>query len=252
MPLLALKLVLTPAILIAATLVGRRRGPAFSGWLVALPLTSGPVVFFLAIEQGPAFAATAALGALAGAAAQVALSVTYARVATRGWPTALAIGTLAFIAASLAMAPLLRLGGLAVLAGVVAAQVVGARLMPAARAPLASPSPSRWDLPLRATIGTALIVGLTAVAPLIGPVASGLIATFPVFAAILAIFAHRGEGPAAATDVLRGLVAGLASFSAFFAILGWTLPLAGIGPAFAAATAAALAVHGVVFVRLGR
>jgi len=56
---LALKLVLTPALIAVATLVGRRFGPSISGWLVGLPFTSGPVSLFLALEQGTTFAAAA-------------------------------------------------------------------------------------------------------------------------------------------------------------------------------------------------
>jgi len=40
---LAFKLLLTPALLGLVSLAGRRWGPAVSGWLVGLPLTSGPV-----------------------------------------------------------------------------------------------------------------------------------------------------------------------------------------------------------------
>src|SRR5918992_1631966 len=66
---LVLKLVLTPLLIAAASLAGRRWGPAVSGWFVGLPLTSGPIAFFLALEHGVAFAAAAAVGALAGALA---------------------------------------------------------------------------------------------------------------------------------------------------------------------------------------
>lgn len=47
---LALKLVLAPALIGAASLAGRRWGPAVSGWLVGLPLTSGPIAFFLRLD----------------------------------------------------------------------------------------------------------------------------------------------------------------------------------------------------------
>src|SRR2546422_11343874 len=66
MTLLFAKLVLTPLLIAAVTLAGRRWGPAVGGWLAGLPLTSGPVSVFLALEQGPGFAARAAVGTLAG------------------------------------------------------------------------------------------------------------------------------------------------------------------------------------------
>jgi hypothetical protein len=48
---LALKLVLTPTLIGATSLAGRKWGAAVSGWLVGLPLTSGPVALFLALEM---------------------------------------------------------------------------------------------------------------------------------------------------------------------------------------------------------
>jgi len=43
---LALKLTITPFLILAASLASRRWGEAVGGWLVGLPLTSGPVAFF--------------------------------------------------------------------------------------------------------------------------------------------------------------------------------------------------------------
>ncbi len=54
-----LKLLLVPTFIGIVSLAGRRWGPTVSGWLVGLPLTSGPVAFFLALEQGNVFAAQA-------------------------------------------------------------------------------------------------------------------------------------------------------------------------------------------------
>ena len=74
---LALKLILTPVLIGTASLAGRRWGPAVSGWLVALPLTSAPIVFFLARTHGLAFATAVAIGTLAGAISQAAFCLIY-------------------------------------------------------------------------------------------------------------------------------------------------------------------------------
>ena len=60
-----LKLVARPALILLASLAGRRWGETVGGWFVGLPLTSGPVVFFLALEQGIGFAAATTRGSLA-------------------------------------------------------------------------------------------------------------------------------------------------------------------------------------------
>src|ERR687888_2355414 len=94
---LALKIVITPALIAIATLAGRRWGPSISGWLVGLPFTSGPVSFFVAIEQGTGFAAAAASGSIAGAAAAALFAVVYAAMARRaGWIATLVIASLVF------------------------------------------------------------------------------------------------------------------------------------------------------------
>jgi uncharacterized membrane protein (GlpM family) len=57
---LAVKALVTPVLIGGASLAGRRFGHQIGGWLVALPMTSGPVALFLALDQGASFAAGAA------------------------------------------------------------------------------------------------------------------------------------------------------------------------------------------------
>src|SRR5438270_4506222 len=83
MSVLAAKLILTPLFVAAATLAGRRWGSAVAGWLAGLPLTSGPVSVFLAVEQGRAFAATSARATLLGLIAVVAFCIGYRLMAPR-------------------------------------------------------------------------------------------------------------------------------------------------------------------------
>src|SRR2546428_3949661 len=123
-------LVATPRLMGMAGGVGRRWGETISGCFIGLPLTSGPVCFFLAVEQGTGFAAAAALGCLAGAAAEAGFCLAYAVAAqTGGWASAIGAGTIAFAAAAAAMQ--LAVPPLWLLAGIVYLALVGApRLMP--------------------------------------------------------------------------------------------------------------------------
>ena len=82
MNLLVLKLILTPALIGLASLAGRRWGHAVSGWIVALPLTTGPIVFYLALSHGAAFAADTAAGILAGGFSLAAFVFAYGRLAS--------------------------------------------------------------------------------------------------------------------------------------------------------------------------
>jgi hypothetical protein len=242
---LALKIVLTPVLICAASLAGRRWGEAVGGWLVGLPLTSGPVAFFLALDYGTEFARQSAAGSLAGVVAQAGFCLGYACAArSLRWPLAFAVGTVMFsFAAGLLQwiapdPPLLVLfAALALLAGL--------RLIPRAedRAPIEGLP--RWDIPARMVVATALVLVLTAAAPILGARMSGVLATFPVFATVLAVFAHHSQGKAAAWQVLWGLLLGLFAFAGFFIVIEVSIVYAGIAAAFACAIFCALAIQAV-------
>jgi hypothetical protein len=243
---LLLKLIVTPVLIGAASLAGRRWGETLSGWFIGLPLTSGPVCWFLAIEQGTGFAAVAARGCLAGAAAEAGFCLAYGVAARRsGWIASLAAGTLAFaVCAGLLQAIAVPLWGLALV--VCAALAAALALMPELASGCAGlPEPPRWDLPARMAVATALVLVLTEVAPLLGAQLSGLLATYPLFAAVLAAFAHHQSSAAAAGRILRGLLIGLFGFTGFFLLLALTIERIGIAASSAAATLVALAIQGV-------
>ena len=105
MALLLLKLTITPAVIALATLVARRYGPAVGGWLIGLPLTNGPVALFLTLEHGPAFTAHVAKGFVAGISGEVAFVLSYFAVVRRGrgWASAGALASLAYVVSGLAL-----------------------------------------------------------------------------------------------------------------------------------------------------
>ena len=244
---LALKLVLTPAVMVGATLAGRRWGGAVSGWLIGLPLTSGPLVLVLALQHGRLFAAHTATGSLSGAIAEAAFCAGYAAGARRGWRTALACASAGFAAVAVVVQALPLAPGIAlvplVAAALVALAAALAFLPPFPERTDARVHPTRWDLPARAAVAAGVVLVLAAAATTIGARLTGLLAVYPLYSAVLASFAHRLEGRAAAIGLLRGLLVGLFSFTAFYSVLALTLPRVGTAAAFASAIAAALMVQ---------
>lgn len=237
-----LRILLAPTLIAGASLAGRRWGNSVSGWIVGLPLTSGPIAIILALQYGPTFAATAAFGTMAGALTQGAFSLAYAYAARRAaWPLAFAAACMAFAAATAAFhllqpAPLTSYGVVVVgLATVIA--LLRPRGEGAAEVRTAAP---RSDLPLRMLLATAWVLLLTGIAPSIGAGLAGMLSPFPMYGAILAVFAHRQHGAEAAVDVLRGMLYGLFGFATFFLCEGMLLERFGIGAAFAAAVGSAL------------
>jgi hypothetical protein len=245
MTVLVLKLVLTPALIGLVSLAGRRWGSAVSGWLVGLPLTSGPVAFFLALDQGPGFAARASVGILAGVLSTVAFSVIYGWLAFAWpWPPALLVSWLGFFTVTWGLDLMPSYQPLPLYLTVCAALVAGLALLPRRPTKQSAVAMPWWDLPARMVISTAFVLLLTALAPVLGPHLSGLLAPFPLFTSILVAFAHGLEGPAPTARLLRGVLLGIFAFATFFLILASALVPLGIALAFVLASAGALSVQG--------
>lgn len=242
---LLLKVIVTPALVLAASLAGRHWGQAVAGWLVGLPLTSAPVAFFLALDQGAGFVPDVATGVLTGAASQAAFCVAFGWTIMRmQWPAAMAIGLMVFALVATAI----RLAGLAfpsVLVVTCLTMAVCFWLMPRHNlARLQELIYPRWDLPARMLVATLLVVGLTAMAHWTGAWLSGVLATVPVFGGVLAVFAYRHQGPGAALQVVWGFFLGLFAVVGFFFVLGNLIAPLGIAASFLLAVATALAVQG--------
>jgi len=249
MDLLVFKLVVTPLLLLAASLAARRWGEAVGGLLVGLPLTSGPVSVFLSLEHGPAFAAQATAGSLVATAAQAAFCVVYCRLAPRGWAVALVGAGATFAAvAALLQWNALPANGLYLLA--ILAITLALNLIPDKPARPAKLAPPWWDLPSRMALIAGLVVSVTLIAPYVGPEASGVLASFPFMAIILAVFAHRMTGPEATQQLMRGMAAGLLGFASFFFVLSLTLTRWNLLAAYGGAIVCVLTIQAISLYRM--
>jgi hypothetical protein len=238
------KLILSPLLIGAVSLVGRRWGPAVSGWLVGLPLTSGPVVLFLALDQGPAFAAASAHAIMLGIISVGVFCLTYSRLARRWpWPPVLGAGWLSVLVSTwllngIAVALLPAFAAVVLILGGVL------KSLPAPAGPLPAAVAPRWDLTLRMVVAAGFVLAITGLAQVLGPHLSGLLAPFPIFASILGVFTHRFQGAAVTANLLRGVVLGSFSFAGFFLVVAALLPHTGIVLTFLCATVVALTMHG--------
>ena len=244
MDIFALKLILAPLIIGSASLAGRKWGPAVSGWIVGMPLTSGPVIFFVALSHDAAFAANAALGVISGGLSLVSYALTYAWLATKfRWPIALG-GSFLVFATSTTLLQNFTFPLWPIFLVMVSAIVLGLVLMPREDVEPTHAQPGPWDIPMRIFIGTSFILLLTGIAPLIGSRLTGLLTTIPLYVTILAVFAHRHQGAAAAAHVLRGLLYGMFAFAGFFIVLSLLIERTSLGAAFGSAILTALLVQG--------
>lgn len=246
---LILKLLVVPSLIALVTLAGRRWGPAVAGWLSAFPVVAGPILWFIAVEQGAAFAAQAAVGTLSAVLAILAFGLSYAWAATRyPWPVSLPLAYVGYAAAvavlDLCNVTSLVVAGLVVIAGLWFAP----RLYPVLRPSVTTRSKPANDMLLRMILGALLVLLVTHFAANLGPDLSGVFAMFPVMGTVLVLFTHRSSGAAATVQLLRGMVFGFYAFSMFCAVLAWALTATGVGMAFLWALAAAGIVQ--VFTKL--
>lgn len=250
MNILALKLILAPLIIGSASLAGRKWGPAVSGWIVGMPLTSGPVVFFVALSQGVSFAESSALGVLNGGISLVLYTLTYAGLASRfPWQVSITGSLLVFLISTFSLQTI-TIPLFTIIPILILAITTTLTLIPNGKAEEGNKKPNQWDIPIRVLIGTSFILLLTGIAPFIGSRMTGLLTTIPLYVSILSVFAHRDHGPAAAAHVMRGLLYGMFAFTGFFTVLNLLIEQISLGLAFGAATATALAIQGVTLLVL--
>ena len=243
---LLLKLATMPLVIIAATLAGRRFGAGVAGLILGLPIVSGPISVFIAVEQGVGFAQAATSGTLLGLIALAAYGLVYAWAARRlDWPGALACG-LAATAGSVWLLTSLDLPEPAVIWLTTASIAVAILLCPQPGPVRRRAPPPAWDLPGRILVSTTVMVSVTLFAPVMGPSLTGMVSTFPVMLSVMAPFTQRVEGRDAAIAMMRGCVEGLVTFALFFQVLSVTLGHWPPVTAYLAALAASLTLAIVV------
>jgi hypothetical protein len=242
---LLVQLVIGPVLVAAATVASWRWGAGVGGLVSAMPAIVGPVLLIAAHRHGAAFAASTASGTLLGIAALSGFALVYAWTARRfAWQVSLAAGWLAAAAIG-AIAGSVEAGLPSALAIAVASLALARRCLPEAE-PAAAPQASPTELPLRMGLTASLILVLATAGERLGPTPGGVLAALPVLASILATFAHVRDGGAAATELLRGMLTGMAGFVVFCAIVAALVVHESIAVTFALAAGGAAAVHGLV------
>ncbi len=247
MVLLVMKVLLAPLLLAAGSFAAWRWGAAVGGWLLGLPLISGPVSVLLLVEHGPRFAESAARSTLLGLLATGAFISCYSLLARRArwWLTLpLAYAACLTVAWGLSFVEL-PVAWVAVLVLAVLAALSAAARRPAACGPVQKSGAA--VMLLKMTVASISVVAITSGAGALGPHLAGLLAPLPVVLAFMTACAHRRDGQEAVRGMLGGALAGSWGGAAFFAVvaldLGAGVPVVTYSFALVAAlTAAAIAM----------
>ena len=231
------KIFAVPVAVALATLAMRRWGPAVVGMLMGLPLMTGPISLFLAVDQGIEFATAALVGVLLAVASMGPYAVAYYWSAPHvHWTASLAISIAAFGAASWCLQALsINLREAATLAG--ASLLLALLVMPRVKTGRLALSPPWWDLPFRMVVTALLVVLVTLLAERLGPRLSGFFGTLPIITCVVLSFTQQHAGVAPARAVMRAIALSMLSFVVFFVFVGEAIASLGITRAYAVATA---------------
>jgi hypothetical protein len=242
MLLLAAKALLAPVLLAVAALIERRWGSVVGGWLLGLPLTSGPISFLLLSEHGPRFAENAARGTLLGLVGAGVFVAGYSLAAAeRSWGRSLAFAGIACLGVTFALSQVhLGLGLTVLFAAAVLALVAVAAAAP--QRSVEASAPTRRDLVVRMVAASVVVVGVSVASTLMGSQISGMLTAIPAITAVMAVSKHRATGRDSARSMLRGTVAGLWGGAAFFGVVGLLVTVSTPGITYLAAAAAAAVV----------
>jgi hypothetical protein len=192
---LALRMAVTAAFVVSASVITERAGPVIGALVATLPISAGPSYVFLALDHDSAFIAEGALASLPINAATIFLGLTYVVLAQRynafvSWGG----GAVVWIV----LAALSRTIHWSLVSGV-AVNIVAFAIC----------------IPLLAT----LVATVVTLSGWVGPDISGVIAIFPVvFSSMMLILHPRIGGPATAAVVANGGW-GLLGFGAGIAVL---------------------------------
>jgi hypothetical protein len=203
---LVLRMVVTAAFVVSASVITERSGPVIGALVATLPISAGPSYVFLALDHDAAFIAEGALASLPINVATIFLGLTRVLLAQRhsallSW----AGGAVVWIA----LAALSRTIHWSLAEGVAVNVVAFAICIPLlnrfrhVKMPLIT---RRWyDIPLRAALVATLVATVVTLSGWVGPAVSGVIALFPmVFSSMMLILHPRIGGRPTAAVIANG------------------------------------------------
>ena len=197
---LTLRMAITAAFVVTASVITERSGPVIGALVATLPISAGPSYVFLARDHDAAFIAEAALASLPINAITIFLCLTYVVLAQR---RSAAVSFAGAVMVWSALAALSRTVHWSLAGGLLANAVAYAICLPLLRRfrhVKMPPITRRWyDIPLRASLVATLVATVVILSKWVGPGVSGTIALFPVvFTSMMLILHPRIGGPATA------------------------------------------------------
>ncbi|ARU54494.1 permease [Oleiphilus messinensis] len=272
MTLLLIKLITTIATVLALSWIAERVGTKIAGILAGFPLGTAIVLFFIAFEQTPEFAARAAPATVAGFTLVLITMAAYSlltRLEHLGKWLAPAGSLMLFTALTFTISGITALAGIDMNLYLCVAISIGSVLLfhqvifhplspksaPSLEAtnqkPSSPPKITVAMLFLRAGVAASLVLIITGLAYIMDARQAGFMSAFPVTFFPLLCIVHWNYGAAAANTLLRYYPLGLLSLISYTMVIAITYPGWGLvsGTALALVTATIVSV---VVLRISR
>lgn len=211
---LLVKMTVTGAFLVAATLFAERGGPLIGGIVATLPISAGPAYFFLALDHPAGFIADGALLSLVFNAVNTVYALVYALLAQRHSLAVSLTGAFAVWAVSAPVLPFVPWTLATAITANAVAIVIALRATRRLRHFRAPRVEARWHELLLRAAGVALLVGTVVTLSFhIGAAGSGMLATFPIVFTSVIFIMHRRVGGRAAAAVMANAIFGVTGFA---------------------------------------
>jgi hypothetical protein len=207
--LLGLKLFLAPFFVWIISILQGRYNARLGGFFLGLPLTTGPFLLIIGIQEGRSFAKTAAHGVLVGQLSLIVFCFVYAIAAKNlNWIRSIFIATIA-VWLSGCIFNLFNFSNLGIAMTLFFFWAISLGLFPIYEKPSEKVVAPKWELPVRLITAVLLILLLTATANILGSRVSGALSTYPTIITVLGAFSHRRNGPKYLIATLHALIQAL-------------------------------------------
>lgn len=222
------KLITTPFFIGVITLLEKRWGAWIAGLLGGFPVIAGPIITFLALDNGIDFAIKASISGISGINCLLIFGISYCWLSKKfPWNITYPISVLiwffsafVFVKASIPLITGFLLTSLMLF--------FAPHLLPKSKIIEESINAPKIELAPRIIAGITLTLVITGLSNLIGPQWSGTLTMFPVIGSVLAIFIHRSKDANQVTKMYSGMARGLYSSAFYFLTIALMLPTTNI------------------------
>lgn len=238
---LALKMVATAAVVVAASLVAERVGAPIGAMVATLPIAAGPAYILLALDHDARFIADSTVASLAVHAATGLFGTAYVFAAQRcpfAASIAIAVGTWFGCALAIRSIEWSLPGAIVLCAATYGVCVPLVQRFVHVRVPAIA---RRWfDIPLRALLVAVLVGAVVAAGANVGPKLTGILAVFPIVMLSLMLILHPRIGGSATAAIIANTMWGLVGFA--LSVLALHLTAVPLGAPLALTTALLVSV----------